>query len=206
MIEIIKDALAVIVIVILSILLFKACNKPPIVIIKPAEIPGTFEKQEPVYVIKKDTVYLTKWWVKDSTIVVETPNPINQELAVNYKLAKDSIDKFKLYVSAIQIKDFVNHFEDTTIDLTITGQVQGELKCLIPKYTLKPHVILPDKPVLFKALIGAEIRSNLNKFDYNINLGIQDSKDNIYRVGYSRQFGSNYIMIGFDYSMFYISK
>lgn len=207
MTEIIKTSLAITVIVILSILLFRECSKPKIICDPIPTTSGAFEKQKPVILIERDTTYITKWKTKDNTIVVKTQNPVNQELLDKYECAKDSIERFKMYVSAIQIKDFTLSVEDSTIALTINGRAQGDIESFDSKYTIKErtHEVIPivtNKQTAFRLLLGAELRSNLKKFDYSLNLGLQNTAGNIYRVGYSKEVDGNYFMVGYDYSIF----
>jgi hypothetical protein len=204
-----KWLLAVIAIL-LFILWVKSCddNKQTTDVVVP-EVSNELPKQEPIYITKKDTVYITKWRYKDKIVHVQTKNPVNDSLAIAYQQAKDSLDRFKLYLSAIQIRDFTTHFEDDYLDLTVDGQVQGELKWLKPNYIVKERTIqVPQKQVAFRLLLGGQVQNNLqfSDFNYNANLGLQNAKGNIFRVGYSKLSGQDYIMLGYDFSVFTIKR
>ena len=177
---------------------FKGCGERGSTTITTPEIEGDFEEQEPIYIKGKDSI-ITKWKTKE----IKTPNPVNDSLAIAYKGAKDSLERYKLYLSAIQIKTFKNTFEDKYLKLSLTGRVQGDLLGITPKYTIKSQEIeVPETSLRF--LVGGGIGNNLsfNDFTYRINLGLQNGSGNIVRGGYSRMRGQDYIFIGYDVSLF----
>jgi len=177
---------------------FKGCGERGSTTITTPEIEGDFEEQEPIYIKGKDSI-ITKWKTKE----IKTPNPVNDSLAIAYKGAKDSLERYKLYLSAIQIKTFKNTFEDKYLKLSLTGRVQGDLLGITPKYTIKSQEIeVPETSLRF--LVGGGIGNNLNfnDFTYRVNLGIQNGNGNIVRGGYSRMRGQDYIFLGYDVSLF----
>jgi len=193
----------VIIAILLFVLFFKRCGDRGSNTIETPEIEGDFEEQEPIYITDTDTVYVTKWETLTDTIEVKTNNPVNDSLAIAYQSAKDSLERYKLYLSAIQIKTFKNTFEDEYLKLSLTGRVQGDLLGITPKYTIKSQEIeVPETSLRF--LIGGGIGNNLdfNDFTYRVNLGLQNAKGNIIRVGYSRIRSQDYIFLGYDVSIF----
>lgn len=205
----VKTILAIGAILLIAFLLIRSCKKPEKIYIKVPVTTGTFEKQKPIYIVKENIKYITKWKTKDSLIVYETINPVNQDLVNKYKIAKDSIDKFKLYVDAVQIRDFTLHYQDSILDIFIDGKTQGELDYAEPRYTIKERqlkIYEPEKKLKFRMLAGVELRSNIKRLDYSINLGLQNAKGSIYRVGYSKQIDGNYFMLGYDHPIFSKTK
>jgi hypothetical protein len=190
----------VIIAILLFVLFFKRCGDRGSNTIETPEIEGDFEEQEPDYIKGKDSI-ITKWKTKE----IKTPNPVNDSLAIAYQSAKDSLERYKLYLSAIQIKTFKNTFEDEYLNLSLTGRVQGDLLGITPKYTIKSQEIEIPEPSL-RFLIGGGIGNNIdfNDFTYRVNLGLQNSKGNIIRVGYSRIRSQDYIFLGYDVSIFEI--
>jgi hypothetical protein len=174
--------------------------------VKIPEIKSDFKPQKPIYLPSKaDTVYSVKW--KDKKIEVE--NPLNQELAKKYQLAKDSLERYKMYLFAIQIREFENVFEDENVKLTINGSVQGQLNWIKPKYTIKEKTVeVPISKSQFRVLIGAHTQSSidLSDFNYGLNLGFQNSSGSIYRVGYSKMQGNDYFLLGYDFTLLKIDR
>ena len=162
-------------------------------------VDGEFKPQKPVY-IKGDTVYVTKWKTRTDTIIVETPNPVNDSLAVAYQKAKDSLERYKMFLDAIQIRNFENIFEDEYLKLTVTGEVQGHLNWLKPEYHIKEREV--QVPVTrLRLLAGAEVGTDLNDFRYKLNLGIQNREGNIYKLGYAREGMNDVFWLGYEMSV-----
>ena len=169
------------------------------------EIPeqeGSFTPQKPTYVYKTDTLYVTKW----KTIEIKTKNPVNDSLALAYQKAKDSLDRYKLYLDAISIRDFENIFEDDFVKLTMKGQVQGELKYIQPTYLIKKRTVTIDSPpqTFLRGLVVLEIGQNqtMSDFRYKASLGLQNARGNIYRVGFGYENLQQYVYLGYDLSLF----
>jgi len=125
--------------------------------------------------------------VKGKDVIVYKNNEINKELALeNYNLqiayinAKDSLEKEKLYKSAISLKSFNQPFENDNFKATASGIVQGELKSLQLDYEIKK---MPIKEVRFRMLGGVGI----NVDAVNLNLGFQNRKGNYIGLGYDSQ-------------------
>lgn len=179
------------------VLFFKGCKSEhtPIIATK-----GTF---------KTDTIILhekikgeTKI-VKGKIITVYKNNEINKELALeNYNLqiayinAKDSLEKEKLYKTAIELKSFNQPFENDNFKANVKGIVQGEVKSIQLDYEIKK---VPIKETKFRMLLGAGV--NFNAADLNI--GFQNAKGNMLEFGYDTE---KNIRIGYKQSIFSIKR
>lgn len=179
------------------VLLFKGCKSEhtPIIAKK-----GTF-KTDTIILHEKIPGKTIK--VKGKEIIVYKNNEINKELALeNYNLqiayinAKDSLEKEKLYKTAIELKSFNQPFENDNFKANVKGIVQGEVKTMQLDYELKK---LPIEKTRFRMLLGAGI--NFNAAD--INLGFQNAKGNILEVGYDTE---KNIRIGYKQSIFSIKR
>lgn len=204
-----------VVILILSALLWlKSCEggSKEIIKVNVPEVSGELEEQKANYIKPPDTVYVTKWRTKDKVVELTTENPVNDSLALAYQNVKDSLDRYKLYLSAIQIRKFSNTFNDEFIDLTVEGEVQGELRYLKPTYTIKEREVEikdPSKVTVFRLLAGAHLQTDVGTFEdlnYSFNLGLQNKKGNILRAGYSKMGGRDFVLVGYDFSLINIRK
>lgn len=182
---------------------FDRCGNQEGTTVKTPEIEGNFEEQEPIYIPTIDTVYVDRWETVTDTIEIEVKNKVNDSLALAYKSAKDSLERYKLFRNAIQIRTFKNTFEDEYLKLSLTGRVQGHLLGITPNYTIKPREIEVEG-VSLRFLVGGGIGNNLgfNDFTYRVNLGVQNGSGNIARMSYSRMRGQDYVFIDYDISLF----
>lgn len=205
------------IIALLTFLLFmEGCGEDPEPQIIEVEVPavsGDFEPEKPVHEEGKDTT-IVKW--KDK--IVKVPNPINDSLAIAYQELSDSLDateteleRYKMYLNAIQIRDFESHFEDDYLDLTISGKVQGEVKSIKPEYTIKEReaeTTITPKQTALRVLGGFEVGNN-TLFDdiwFKANLGLQNAKGDIWTVGWAKNNGKDYYFLGYDFSIWNIKK
>ena len=189
------------------LLLFKSCEKTEIETVIP-EVKNTFEAVNPVEV-DHDTTYVDKWYTKDSIITVELRNPVNDSLSSAYKQAKDSIERYKQFLKAIQIKKYSQEFDDSLLLVKVYGNVQGDIKEMSLDYTLKQRTIKIQTPeAVFRWTLGGQIRTDLNRINpsYDITSGLQNKKGNIFRVGYSRMSGTEYFLVGFEFSLYTLKK
>jgi len=154
-------------------------------------------------IIKHKTLPGKTITVKGKEVIVYKNNEINKELALeNYNLqiayinAKDSLEKEKLYKTAIELKSFNQPFENDNFKANVSGIVQGEVKSMQFDYELKK---LPIKETKFRMLLGGGI--TLKAAD--LNLGFQNRKGNILEVGYNTE---KEIRIGYKQSLFSINK
>lgn len=181
-----------------ALLWFNGCKED-----KPYQIvnkKGTFKTDT---IIKHKTLPGKTIKVKGKDVIVYKNNEINKELAEeNYNLqiayinAKESLEKEKLYRSAISLKSFSQPFENDNFKANVSGIVQGELKTMQLDYELKK---LPVEKVRFRMLLGAGI--NFNSADLNI--GLQNAKGNIFEASYDTD---KNIRIGYKQSIFSIKK
>ena len=192
--------------VLLFIVWSKSCNKEPAPPIKKEitvpEVRAKLEPQTPIYIKSPEKPARIKWKAGKT---IEVENPVNLDLVEAFKAAKDSLEQFKLYIAAIQIRSFANTFNDSNLTLTIEGKVRGSLISLEPTYTIKRRSLeIPNEKVVFRLLLGAAIQNNLNfdDFRYNLNAGFQNRNGNIIRFGYARQYDNNYFMLGYDLNIF----
>lgn len=201
-----------IIIILVFILFFRGCGKEKETItVKVPEVSGEFEEQEPEYIIKTDTVYITKWRTETETIEIKTPNPVNDSLAKAYADLQDQYNadfkRYEMYLNSIQIREFKNVFEDDFVRLTMSGRVQGDLLGITPKYTIKEREVRTEvESERLRVLIGGELGNSLDfdDFRYKANLGLQNANGNIIRAGYSRMHSKDYIFLGYDFSLFTI--
>jgi hypothetical protein len=196
-------SILVLIIAVLAFLLWtKGCEPPQPKTIEVPAVSAELPAQKPNYV--KTEVPKTKVkWRNAPPVYLE--NPVNDSLVQAYQNVKDSLERFKLYLKAIEVKRFSNTFNDSNLTLTISGQVQGELLSLSPNYTIKARTVeAPSKDLHFRVLLGASVQNNLSfdDFSYSLNLGLQNSKGQVYRLGYARQYESNYIMLGYDHPLY----
>ena len=161
---------------------------------------GTFKTDT---IIKHETLQSKTIKIKGKEVIVYKNNEINKELALeNYNLqiayinAKDSLEREKLYKTAIELKSFNQPFENDNFKANVSGIVQGQVKTMQLDYELKK---LPIEKTRFRMLLGAGI--NFNAAD--LNLGFQNAKGGILEVGYDTQ---KRINIGYKVSLFKISK
>ena len=169
-------------------------------------------------IVKHETIEIPKWY-KDRTNEKKLTKDIlemydrlknYQEEIDNMQLEfmwSDSIKQAEMYRLATELKKFESNFEDENLKLTINGIIAGnEVKEISPTYTIKERKIdVSQKQLKFRVLVGGGLGNSLT-FDkplFNANVGFQNAKGNILRFGYDSE---QRIMIGYDFSLFKISK
>lgn len=205
--SILKYAVSFILGAVFCLLIFKSCEQTEIEITVP-EVTGTLPSVNPTE-IDHDTIYIDRWRVKDSIITVKLKNPVNDSLAVAYKNATDEIERYKLYIQSIQIKKYSQVFDDEYLNLTVFGDVQGDIKKMGLDYTLKERTVKTKVPeTVFRLTLGAQVRTDFELSDpsYDITTGLQGKKGNILRLGYSRMGGKDYLLTGYELSIFDLKK
>jgi hypothetical protein len=191
------------------VLFFRGCasSQPQFATVKIKEITKTL----PVDTIVKHEVIKVPKWYKDSKTEKKYLKDLSEaeERIANYQEEidnmqteyawGDSIKKAELYRLATQLKKFESNFEDEHLKLSINGIIAGnEVKEVTPTYTIKEKKI--DVPQKNKVLVGGGLGNSLN-FDKPIfygNLGFQNKKGNILRIGYDSE---KRIIIGYDFKL-----
>ncbi len=121
------------------LLWFKGCDKGQTEAAIVPEVKGFFQETKPAH----EPVPVAEPKIVERWNETHTENPINQALIdENLKLKADfakadSISKSKMYDKAVQLNEFRHEFDNDYLHLTLTGFVQGEIKSIIPAYTLK---------------------------------------------------------------------
>lgn len=181
----------IIIAILLIIIWFKGCKET-----KPIPTKGTF-KTDTIILHEKIKGKIIK--VKGKEIIVYKNNEINKELAEeNYNLqiayinAKDSLEKEKLYKTAIELKSFNQPFENDSFKANVKGIVQGEVKSLQLDYEIKK---VPIKETKFRMLLGGGVTFKA----VDLNVGFQNAKGNILEVGYDTE---KNIRVGYKQSLF----
>lgn len=125
----------------------------------------------------------------------------NDSLKNNFISLPDTI-KVIQYNKAIQLKLFEKTFEDDYFTGQVNGIVQGEIKDLGFSYEIKKKPIPITK---FRLIAGVGIANTikLDKPLFNANLGFQNKKGNILRIGYDTE---SRILVGYDFSIFKFVK
>lgn len=113
---------------------------------------------------------------KDSLIVTE--NPFNKELANKYINLESETERLKEYIKSIEVRKYQIPFENDTIKIVGDIEVQGELKSLKYNWFIKQRSFdtsIEIKKPTMNLLLGGTISNTveLNKFNFNTNLGIQ---------------------------------
>ncbi len=181
-------------------------------------IPAITKKLPADKEVKHDTIQIPKWY-KDRTNEKKLTKDIEEmyDRLKNYQeeidnmqsefMWSDSIKQAELYRLATELKSFESQFEDENLKLTINGIVGGnEVKEITPTYNIKERKIdVPQKQVKFRMLVGGGLGNSLT-FDkplFNANVGFQNAKGNILRFSFDTE---QRIMVGYDFSLFKISK
>ena len=203
-------------ILLILLLFFRGCG---------ASVPGTsvtipaITKTLPAdTIVKHETIKIPKWY-KDTKTEKKYLKDISEaeERIIAYQEEidnmqsefqwGDSIKQAELYRLATELKKFESNFEDENLKLTINGIIGGnQVKEMTPTYTIKAKKIdVPQKQVKFRMLVGGGLGNSLT-FDkplFNGNVGFQNAKGNVLRFSFDTE---QRIMVGYDFSLFKISK
>jgi len=125
---------------IVIILFLTDCNRQKEFI----EVPINMEVPVPGIAAETDTIY------KPRPIRIEVPEPGMNELLDKYAATMDSLERLKLYVDAITIRDYNNTFDDDTITIHTYSKVRGDLLEQSNKYFVKPRTISLDTTIEVK--------------------------------------------------------
>lgn len=125
----------------------------------------------------------------------------NDSLKNNFISLPDTIKVIE-YNKAIQLKLFEKTFEDNYFIGQVNGVVQGDVKDLGFSYEIKKQPLPITK---FRLIAGVGIANtiHLDKLLFNANLGFQNAKGNILRIGYDSE---SRIFVGYDFSVFKLIK
>lgn len=165
------------------------------------EIKNEFQEHTPK-VIVRDTVFITKWKSKNMVIEVPTLNPVNDSLVQLYMKTKDSLERFKMYLAAVEIKDFTDYYNDDNLELFLHGQVQGTVNWIKPSYVIKKREIpVKQNSPTFKILVGSEILASENQIGLGIRAGVQTKKGAIIGAGFTNIDGENFISAGYSFPL-----
>lgn len=192
--------------VLVILLTFKGCGKNTeyIVTTIPA-VKGSFPVQEPAFIPQEKPV-IVKW--KDREF--ELPNEINDsinKLYLQLAEAKDSIAQYKMWLNAIQIRNYKNHFEDEYLTLDIYTEAQGHVRNVRTEYEIKEREIVQEiERSRLRILFGGQIGFNqdFDSFVYKADLSFQNSKNRTIDASYMRLNGQNYGLIGGKILLFQI--
>lgn len=187
--------------------LIKQCSEPKATVNQKVTIPektGDFTEAPKVTEVKgkKDSIV----YMKGKTIYTE--NPINKKLAEDYLQAKDSVQKLKLYLDAIQEKEETYTFDNKDLKLEVSTKTRGQILDLKPKYTIKEREVVipvPQKQTVLALYGGLELANNalLNNMTFKADVGIQNRKGTIFTIGADNR--SNYY-VGAKVRIFDIKK
>ena len=130
----------------------------------------------------------------------------NEALKQAYFNENDSLKRELMYLKSIQLNEFYHTFDNDTINITVKGIVQGEVKSLQPFYTIKERQQNVTIPVVkFRLTTGFGVGNSIN-FDkplFKANLGFQNAKGNILRASFDTE---KRIMLEYDFSILSIKK
>jgi len=195
--------------ILLLVIWFRGCKPDDdrIIEVTVPEVQGHFIPETPTHrPLVADTVYITRWTTARDTVEVPSSNPVDQDLLTAYQTARDSIDRFKLYLSSIEIKGFSNREEDDNIIIDTEGVVRGEVISIASRYTVKEKTIEVPDPIKkrSKVLIGAQVQAplTLNDVRYSLNLHLQNRKNALLTLGYAKLSGENYVTVGYAVPIF----
>lgn len=169
-------------------------------------------------IVKHETIKISKWYkdtktekkyLKDLTEAEQIIIAYQEEIdnMQSEFMWSDSIKQAEMYRLATELKKFESNFEDENLKLTINGIISGnQVKEITPTYTIKAKKIdVPQKQVKFRMLVGGGLGNSLT-FDkplFNANVGFQNAKGNVLRFSFDTE---QRIMIGYDFSLFKITK
>ena len=169
-------------------------------------------------IVKHETIEIPKWYrdtktekkyLKDLTEAEQRIIAYQEEIdnMQSEFMWSDSIKQAEMFRLATELKSFESQFEDENLKLTINGIIGGnQVKEMTPTYTIKAKKVdVPQKQVKFRMLVGGGLGNSLT-FDkplFNGNVGFQNAKGNILRFSFDTE---QRIMIGYDFSLFKITK
>jgi hypothetical protein len=161
-------------------------------------------------IVKGETTLVLdpKYRKKNDSLLKVIDNLIaeNNELIKNFKGSNGNV-RNSMYENAIKLKSFEKVFDDSLVNIKFNGIVRGDVKSISSSYTIKQQSV-KVKETKFRFLTGLEVGSNIKtpELTYKLNLMGQNAKANIYEVSLQNVNNQNYIMAGFNYSLFTVKK
>lgn len=166
-----KHLIPYIALMVMSVVLYRQCTEK----VKPQVKIVTKTIKIPEYINHFDTITVFKPF--KSTIIDTTYKE-------KYLNAKDSIERLKLYLDAINIKEYNQKFTDTFQTINVYTKTRGDLLSQSVNYKTFKRDIIQNDTILIKPRrslnIGLEIN---NKLDVRASLLYTDRKKTIYSVG-----------------------
>jgi hypothetical protein len=148
------------------------------------KVPVRIEVPIPAIEGRTDTIYVPK------PILVEVPKETDTHLKA-YLATKDSLERLRLYLDAITVREYRNEFEDDTIRIDTWSRVRGELLAQSNEYFIKPRTItfdtvidvqIPQFNELF--LYGGGKYSFIDKsMGFELKLILKNKKNNLLSIG-----------------------
>lgn len=172
-----KNYMPYVIISIMSVLFYRQCNlpkPPPEIIVKEKIV------KIPEYINNFDTITVFKRFKEVK---------IDSLYKYEYLQAKDSIQRLKLFIDAITIKEYNENFTDSLQSIDIYTKTRGEVLAQNVKYklfereiTVKDTIILPKNRRTLN--LGFETSSDL---DLKASLLYTDRKKTIYSIGINQE-------------------
>lgn len=144
--------------------------------------------ENPVPVVKYDTIYKDRLKKIEVEKIVKVKNPINKELYSKYEQAlkeNDSLKQITLYKEAITERNYKEIFEDSIQVITVKSEVTGFLNKQTINYKTKERTIViseRNKPSFYVGAFAYDFTNNPS-FGANLNL-LNKKKTKIFTVGY----------------------
>jgi hypothetical protein len=141
----------------------------------------------PKIIKQTDTIY------KPVPVRIEVPEPGMDELLDKYASTMDSLERLKMFVDAITVREYNNTFEDDTIKIDTWSKVRGELLAQSNLYEIKPRSItvpveieIPRFNALF--LYGGTRYSLIDKTPaFEAKIIFKNKRDNLLSIGVDTQ-------------------
>lgn len=167
-------------------------NNKTTTIIKTREIKGSFD---PVTnIVHKPIIRVVEKVSKSTDLELYNEN---EALKQAYFNETDSLKRELMYLKAVKLNEFSREFDNDTINITVKGIVQGEVKSLQPFYTIKErkeNISIPVVKYCFITGFGISTDLELKKPTLNAGFGVVNKKSNIIIINFNteKQFGISF--------------
>lgn len=183
----------VIITILICVLSFQPDKGKDFIIIPPIE--GSFTKDSLVP-IEKDSIKIDVQY-RDS--IIEVPSNTNIKLFNDYEKAQDTIEQLRLYIEAIQEREYEEEFSNEDIEITARMKATGWINSVDLDYKIKERKVpLPRNPYIFRA--GPMVGVGERELQYKARFSIENREGIIY----STEIGKNEILVGVDFPIFKI--